>query len=120
MGYLEINAAESLKALRNLEPYEASNFLVLDETTRRNLELEATWIGWALRGKSAYSFLPSPPRREAFAAMWDLMTSLDEVDIPSRDDPVPGLIEIANIVSDRARWVRRRVWQSRLGNARAS
>ena len=41
VAYLENNAPESLKLLRDFRPYGAANYLVLDETTRVNLELIA-------------------------------------------------------------------------------
>ncbi len=45
LGYLEANAAESLKLIGDLEPYRVSNYLVLDETTRSNLELITNYQG---------------------------------------------------------------------------
>ena len=45
VGYLESNAADSLQVLRDLEPYVASSYLVLDETTRINLELVSNYQG---------------------------------------------------------------------------
>jgi DNA mismatch repair protein MutS len=45
VGYLENNAVESLKVLRDLEPYVASSTLALDETTRINLELVSNYQG---------------------------------------------------------------------------
>ena len=45
LQYLETNAAESLKLLRELEPYHASHYLVLDENTRTSLELTADYQG---------------------------------------------------------------------------
>ena len=44
-AYLEANSADSLNLLRELEPYAVSNYLVLDDTTRINLELIANYSG---------------------------------------------------------------------------
>ncbi len=45
LAYLEANAADSLKLLRELEPYEVSHYLILDDATRVNLELVANYQG---------------------------------------------------------------------------
>jgi DNA mismatch repair protein MutS len=45
LHYLEANAVESAQLLRELEPYESSNYLVLDDTTRANLELVTSYHG---------------------------------------------------------------------------
>jgi DNA mismatch repair protein MutS len=45
LDYLGSHAAESLKLLRELEPYRASHYLTLDESTRLNLELTASHRG---------------------------------------------------------------------------
>src|SRR4029079_11903934 len=45
LAYLDANAAESLKLVGELELYEVSNSLVLDEATRLNLELISTLHG---------------------------------------------------------------------------
>ncbi|MGH9894958.1 MAG: DNA mismatch repair protein MutS, partial [bacterium] len=39
VAYLEESLPDALKALREAQPYRASQYLLLDETTRRNLEL---------------------------------------------------------------------------------
>ncbi|HWO40302.1 MAG TPA: DNA mismatch repair protein MutS, partial [Candidatus Eisenbacteria bacterium] len=45
LNYLEENAPESVRVLREVERYQASNYLVLDEVTRVNLELVANLAG---------------------------------------------------------------------------
>ncbi len=45
VGYLASHAAESLQVLGDLEPYVASRYMVLDETTRINLELVSNYQG---------------------------------------------------------------------------
>jgi DNA mismatch repair protein MutS len=93
VGYLEINAAESLKALRNLEPYEASNFLVLDETTRRNLELEANYQGDRQGSLLAILDRTLTPMGARRLRQWLLYPLLDEKAIRERQS---GLQELAD------------------------
>jgi len=45
LAYLASNAPDSLKLLRDLEAYVVSHFLVLDDATRVNLELLASYQG---------------------------------------------------------------------------
>ena len=45
VNYLTANIPESVKLLRDLRGYVVSNFLILDEITRVNLELVATAQG---------------------------------------------------------------------------
>jgi DNA mismatch repair protein MutS len=93
LAYLETNAPESLKLLRSLEAYQAANYLVLDETTRVNLELVANY-----RGERAGSLLtildrtltPMGARR---LRQWLLYPLLDEAEIASRHEGVQELVE---------------------------
>ncbi len=64
----------------------------------RNLELETMWIGSALRRGRRYPFLEAPSRREALRVALRLVNPADGYDVLSRDDPRPGLAEIARIV----------------------
>jgi len=64
----------------------------------RNLELETTWIGSALRRGRRYPFLEAPSRREALRVALRLLNPADGYDVQSRDDPRPGLAEIAKII----------------------
>jgi predicted ATP-grasp superfamily ATP-dependent carboligase len=64
----------------------------------RNLELETTWIGSALRRGRRYPFLEAPGRREALRVALRLANPADGYDVQSRDDPRPGLAEIAKIL----------------------
>ncbi|MGI8606007.1 MAG: ATP-grasp domain-containing protein [Gaiellaceae bacterium] len=64
----------------------------------RNLELETAWIGSALRRGRRYPFLEAPGRREALRVALRLLNPADGYDVQSRDDPRPGLAEIAKIV----------------------
>jgi DNA mismatch repair ATPase MutS len=45
LAYLQVNAGDSLKLLRDLELYAVANYLVLDDATRANLELVASYQG---------------------------------------------------------------------------
>lgn len=45
LKYLEANAGEYLKVIGSLDFYVASNYLVLDDNTRRNLELVSSYAG---------------------------------------------------------------------------
>ena len=64
----------------------------------RNLELETVWIGSALRRGRRYPFLEAPSRREALRVALRLLNPADGYDVLSRDDPRPGLAEIAQII----------------------
>jgi predicted ATP-grasp superfamily ATP-dependent carboligase len=64
----------------------------------RNLELETIWIGSALRRGRRYPFLEAPSRREALRVALRLLNPADGYDVLSRDDPRPGLAEIAQII----------------------
>jgi len=73
----------------------------------RNLELETTWIGSALRRGRRYPFLEAPSRREALRVALRLLNPADGYDVQSRDDPRPGLAEIARIIGKIPAKVRR-------------
>ncbi len=71
--------------------------------TSRSLPLEVSWIGSVLAGRSRYPFIDVPPRRAGIAAALRLVAD-DGWDVQSRDDPLPGLVEIQRLA---ARTVRR-------------
>jgi predicted ATP-grasp superfamily ATP-dependent carboligase len=73
----------------------------------RNLELETMWIGSALRRGRRYPFLEAPSRREALRVALRLLNPADGYDVLSRDDPRPGLAEIAQIIGKLSRKLRR-------------
>ena len=73
----------------------------------RNLELETMWIGSALRRGRRYPFLMAPSRREALRVALRLLNPADGYDVLSRDDPGPGLAEIAQIIGKISRKLRR-------------
>jgi len=91
--YLEANAPESLKLLRDLEPYAASHYLILDEATRVNLELLASYQGernGSLLAILDRTWTPMGARR---LRQWLLYPLLDEQPIRERQDGVQELAE---------------------------
>src|SRR5919106_511930 len=91
--YLEANAPESLKLLRDLEPYGASHYLALDEATRVNLELLANYQGdrkGSLLAILDRTWTPMGARR---LRQWLLYPLLDEKKIRERQDGVQELVE---------------------------
>jgi DNA mismatch repair protein MutS len=91
--YLQSNAPESVKLLRNLEAYSASNYLVLDEVTRANLELITSFHGerkGSLLGVLDRTVTPMGARR---LRQWLLYPLLDVEAIRDRQKGLEGLIE---------------------------
>ncbi|HKY10105.1 MAG TPA: DNA mismatch repair protein MutS, partial [Candidatus Binatia bacterium] len=91
--YLENNAPESLKLLRELETYEASHYLVLDDNTRIALELTANY-----HGDRKDSLLSVIDRTEtAMGArrlrQWLLYPLTDEAAIRSRHEAIQELMD---------------------------
>jgi hypothetical protein len=72
----------------------------------RNLGLELVWIGSVLRRRRRYPFLPAPRRRDALAAALRLPLPSDGFDVLCRDDPLPGLVELAGVTGRLARKAR--------------
>jgi DNA mismatch repair protein MutS len=92
-AYLEVNIAEALKVLRDLELYEASNYLVLDETTRVNLELVAGYDGQRRGSLLAVLDRTLTPMGARRLLQWLLYPLLDERAIRARLDAVQELVE---------------------------
>jgi predicted ATP-grasp superfamily ATP-dependent carboligase len=63
----------------------------------RDLDLELTWIGTALRGKIRYPFLPAPTRWDGLKVAARLVVPRDGYDIVSRSDLRPGFAELARL-----------------------
>jgi predicted ATP-grasp superfamily ATP-dependent carboligase/thymidylate kinase len=63
----------------------------------RDLGLETVWIGSTLRRARRYPFIPTPRRRDALVAAVRLLYPGDGFDVLAREDPRPGLVEIANV-----------------------
>ena len=93
LAYLEINAPESLKLIDALEPYRVSNYLVLDETTRTNLELTAANQG-DRRGSLLHLIdATSTALGARRLRRWLLYPLLDPREIGLRQDGVQDLVE---------------------------
>jgi DNA mismatch repair protein MutS len=93
MAYLEENLPEALKVLREPEPYRASHYVMLDDMTRRNLELERSLqsdrkgcLLWVLDR----AITPMGTRR---IRQWMLYPLMDEKGIRLRLDGVEELVE---------------------------
>lgn len=63
----------------------------------RDLTLEVSWIASVLRGAKPYGYLGMPRRRDALATAVRLFDPRDGYDILGRDDPLPGLVELAGL-----------------------
>jgi DNA mismatch repair protein MutS len=93
VGYLESNAADSLRVLRDLVPYVASSTLVLDEATRVNLELVSNYRGEKIGSLLAVidrTLTPMGARRLRQCLLYPL---LDEQAIRERHDGVQELLD---------------------------
>ncbi len=93
ISFLEENLTELLKVLRELQPYAASQYLMLDETTRGNLELLPDHQGNkrdTLLGVIDNTLTPMGARR---LRQWLLYPLMDERIIRERHDGVEELLE---------------------------
>jgi len=93
MDYLEANTPDSLKVLRDLEPYAASAYLVLDETTRTNLELVASYQGERKGSLLAVLDRTATPMGARRLRQWLLYPLRDEREIRRRQDGIQELVE---------------------------
>lgn len=65
----------------------------------RNLDLEVVWIASTLRGGRQPAGVRVPGRRQALGAALRLLHPGDGFDVLTRDDPRPGLAELARIAA---------------------
>jgi len=72
----------------------------------RNLDLEVVWIASKLRGRRGRRLVLVPRRREGVEAAIRLLNPKDGFDILSREDPRPGMAELAGIAAKLRRKVR--------------
>jgi DNA mismatch repair protein MutS len=100
MAYLDTNIAEALKVLRDLELYESSNYLILDETTRVNLELVTAYDGQRKGSLLAVLDRTLTPMGARRLRHWLLYPLLDERDIRARLDGVQELVENFSLRED--------------------
>ena len=107
VGYLESNAADSLQVLRDLEPYVASSYLVLDETTRINLELVSNYQGdrkGSLLAVIDRTLTPMGARRLRQCLLYPL---LDEQAIRDRHEGVQELVDQFQTRQELKLWLRK-------------
>jgi DNA mismatch repair protein MutS len=93
VSYLESNVAECVKTVHDLEPYEASNYLILDETTRINLELTHNYQGerkGALLAVIDRTLTPMGTRR---LRQWLLYPLMDVPAIRERQEGIQELVD---------------------------
>jgi DNA mismatch repair protein MutS len=93
VNYLDANATESLKLLRDLELYAVSHHLVLDETTRANLELVMSTQGDRKGSLLAILDRTLTSMGARRLRQWLLYPLLDAPSIRERHDGVQELIE---------------------------
>jgi DNA mismatch repair protein MutS len=93
LAYLEANAGDSVKLLRELEPYTVANFLVLDDATRRNLELVTSYQGERKGSLLAILDRTLTPIGARRMRQWLLYPLLDARAIGQRYDGVEELVE---------------------------
>jgi DNA mismatch repair protein MutS len=107
VGYLESNAADSLRVLRDLESYVASSTLVLDETTRINLELVSNYQGdrkGSLLAVIDRTLTPMGARRLRQCLLYPL---LDEQAIRERHQGVQELVDRFQTRQELKLWLRK-------------
>jgi DNA mismatch repair protein MutS len=93
VAYLENNASESLKLLRDFQPYAAANTLILDETTRVNLEIVASVQGHRKGSLLGIVDRTCTPMGARCLRQWLLYPLLDEKAIRARQDGVQDLVD---------------------------
>ncbi|HEY2988893.1 MAG TPA: DNA mismatch repair protein MutS [Candidatus Binatia bacterium] len=92
-SFLEENSPAAVKALRELRPYSAARYLMLDETTRRNLELLSDFQG--NKKNSLLGILDATETAMGARRLrqWLLYPLLDERAIGARQEAVAELLE---------------------------
>ena len=93
LAYLEANAAASVAVMRNLEPYAAANYMVLDEATRANLELTTSYQGERRGSLLAVLDRTETPMGARTLRHWLLYPLLDEAAIHERQEGVQFLVD---------------------------
>ena len=93
LGYLDANAAESLKLIGELEFYRVSNYLALDEATRSNLELITSHQGDRKGSLLALIDCTRTPMGARRLRRWFLYPLLEPMQIISRHSAVQELLE---------------------------
>ncbi|HTM11153.1 MAG TPA: DNA mismatch repair protein MutS [Verrucomicrobiae bacterium] len=93
VAYLDDNSPKVVKALRDLRSYSSSQYLMLDETTRRNLELTADFQG--NKKNSLFGVIDRTDTAMGARRLrqWLLYPLLDERAIRARQEGVEELVE---------------------------
>lgn len=100
VAYLEANSADALALLRDLEPYTVSNYLVLDDATRINLELTSSHGGERKGSLLAVIDRTVSPLGGRRMKQWLLYPLLDESAIRARHEGVEELTEKFSLRQD--------------------
>ena len=93
LNYLEANAGEYLKVIGGLDFYVASHYLVLDENTRRNLELVSSYGGDRKGSLLAVIDRTETPMGARRLRQWLLYPLMDAMVIRERQAGVQALVE---------------------------
>lgn len=93
LAYLDRNAGESVKLLRELETYAVANNLILDESTRVNLELIASYGGDRKGSLLAVIDRTRTPMGARRLRQWLLYPLLEERAIAARHEAVQELLD---------------------------
>lgn len=100
LAYLERNAGESVKLLRELETYTVANNLILDASTRVNLELISSYGGDRKGSLLAVIDRTRTPMGARRLRQWLLYPLLDEGAIAARHEAVQELLDGFQLRSD--------------------
>jgi DNA mismatch repair protein MutS len=93
VNYLEENSPAFVKGLRELRPYSAARYLMLDEITRRNLELLSDFQGSKKNSLLGILDRTETPMGARKLRQWLLYPLLDERAIRARQEGVGELVE---------------------------
>ncbi len=93
VSFLEENSPSVVKALRDLRPYSSSQYLMLDETTRRNLELLSDFQGNKRNSLLGILDATQTPMGARRLRQWILYPLLEERAIRDRQEGVEELVE---------------------------
>ena len=93
VSFLEENSPPVVKALRDLRHYSAAQYLMLDETTRRNLELISDFQGNKKNSLLGILDATQTPMGARRLRQWILYPLLDERAIRDRHEGIEELVE---------------------------
>ncbi|MBI4529328.1 MAG: DNA mismatch repair protein MutS [Deltaproteobacteria bacterium] len=93
ISFLESNSPEVLKILTDLQPYATSQYLMLDETTRRNLEILRDLQGGSKGSLLSVLDYTQTPMGARCLRQWALYPLLDVRAIEARHEAVEELVD---------------------------